>query len=467
MRFHQDREQLEAILNATHDAALQFLQGLPERPAGRSPEPLPHDTLPEEGLGAQEALSYFRRKYEAQLSGSAGPRYLGFVTGGTTPAALAGDWLVSTYDQNVSSDGDSIATTVERETLALLRSLFTLSDSFEGAFVSGATQANLVALATARQWALQQMGHDPTEEGLWQMPRITVFGGAPHASILKALSILGMGRQAMEYVPCLPGKQSIDPAALAQRLATTDGKPAIVVASAGEVNTGDFDDLEALASLCQTYGAWLHVDGSFGLFAACDPSRSHLLRGLNAADSITTDGHKWLNVPYDSGIIFTRHLALQEQVFKAAAAYLGEGPDLLHRTPENSRRFRALPVWMTLMAYGRSGYQELVAQSCLLAQRLGQSIEQSPHFELVAPVPLNIVCFALRGTDADQRDRFLEALKRDGQVLLTPTFFAGRPAIRAAFANWSTTEQDVQKVMEALERCALQIMPHTKNSEED
>jgi glutamate/tyrosine decarboxylase-like PLP-dependent enzyme len=408
-------------------------------------------------LGTQAALSAFRSKYEAQLSGSAGPRYLGFVTGGSTPAALAGDWLVSSYDQNVSNDGDSIATTVEHETLGLLRTLFALSDDFDGAFVSGATQANLVALATARQWALQQLGHDSSEEGLWKMPRIPVFGGTPHASILKALSILGMGRQAMEYVPCLPGRQAIDPAALAQQLAATSSAPAIVIASAGEVNTGDFDDLEALASLCRAHGAWLHVDGAFGLFAACDPSRSHLLRGLNAADSITTDGHKWLNVPYDSGIIFTRHIALQEQVFKAVAAYLGAGPDLLHRTPENSRRFRALPAWMTLMAYGRSGYQELVSRSCLFAQRMGQGIEQSPRFELLAPVFLNIVCFALQGAETAQRDRFLDVLKRDGQVLLTPTFFAGKPAIRAAFVNWSTTEQDVTRILEALEHCALQI----------
>lgn len=464
MSLHDDREHLESILTAAHSAALQFLHGLAERPAGHLPDPLPPDTLPEEGPGALEALAYFRSKYEGQLSGSAGPRYLGFVTGGSTPAALAGDWLVSTYDQNVSNDGDSVATTVERETLALLRTLFALSDDFDGAFVSGATQANLVALATARQWALQQLGHDPAEEGLWNMPRIPVFGGAPHASILKALSILGMGRQAIEYVPCLPGRQAVDPAALAQRLAATGGKPAVVIASAGEVNTGDFDDLEALASLCRTYGAWLHVDGAFGLFAACDPSRSHLLHGLNAADSITTDGHKWLNVPYDSGIIFTRHIALQEQVFKAVGAYLGTGPDLLHCTPENSRRFRALPAWMTLMAYGRSGYQELVTQCCLYAQRMGQGIEQSTHFELLAPVFLNIVCFALHETDTAQRDRFLEVLTRDGQVLLTPTFFAGKPAIRAAFVNWSTTEEDILRILEALEHSALQVASHSKTA---
>src|SRR5260370_2086812 len=192
---------------------------------------------------------------------------------------------------------------------------------------------------------------DVSEQGLWTMPRVPVLGGSPHASILKALSMLGMGRQVMEYLPCLPGRMAVDQEALGKRLATLNGTPAIVVASAGEVNTGDFDDLEALATLCNTYGAWLHVDGAFGLFAACDPARAHLLRGLDAADSITADGHKWLNVPYDSCFVFTLHLAFHQQVFKVTAAYLGAGPDLSHRTPEDSRRFRALPPWITLMAY--------------------------------------------------------------------------------------------------------------------
>jgi glutamate/tyrosine decarboxylase-like PLP-dependent enzyme len=354
----------------------------------------------------------------------------------------------------VGSDGDSIATTVERETLGLLRALFSLPESFDGAFVTGATQANFVALATARQWAATRLGIDVSEQGLWNVPPIPVLGGSPHASILKALSMLGMGRKAMEYLPGLPGRMAVDPQALAQRLAALNGAPAIVVASAGEVNTGDFDDLEALAGLCKTYSAWLHVDGAFGLFAACDPTRAHLLRGLEAADSIIADGHKWLNVPYDSGFVFTRHLTLHQQVFKVTAAYLGDGSDLSHRTPEDSRRFRALPAWMTLMAYGKSGYQELVVRCCSLAQQMAQGLEQMPHFELLAPVRLNIVCFTLRGANPAQRDSFLERLKEDGRVLLTPTFLAGKPAIRAAFVNWSTSEQDIPLILNALEQCA-------------
>jgi glutamate/tyrosine decarboxylase-like PLP-dependent enzyme len=198
MIFQDDQEHIGELLKATESVALQFLESLSTRPAGYVLQQLSHDVLPDEGMGAMEALSQFRNKYEAQLSGSPGPRYLGFVTGGSTPAAIAGDWLTSAYDQNVGSDGDSIATTVERETLRMLRDLFALPEQFEGVFVSGATQANLVALATARQWAAQRMGVDVSEHGLWEMPPITVMGGAPHASILKAMSILGMGRQTFE-----------------------------------------------------------------------------------------------------------------------------------------------------------------------------------------------------------------------------------------------------------------------------
>ncbi|MBO0792149.1 MAG: hypothetical protein J2P36_14555, partial [Ktedonobacteraceae bacterium] len=198
MSLFDDQRQQHTILEATRHAALEFLNSLASRPAGRAPHLMSHDVLPEDGLGAQRALATFRAKYEALLSASPGPRYLGFVTGGSTPAALAGDWLVSTYDQNVGSDGDSIATTVERETLGLLRSLFGLPDLFEGAFVTGATMANFVALATARQWAAARLGIDVSEQGLWRLPPLPVLGGSPHASVIKALSMLGMGRQVVE-----------------------------------------------------------------------------------------------------------------------------------------------------------------------------------------------------------------------------------------------------------------------------
>jgi glutamate/tyrosine decarboxylase-like PLP-dependent enzyme len=466
-RMREDALRWSQLLEATREAALDFITKLPEHPAGQAAKkfpPLRSLELEEEGLGAEGALTFFRHRHESRLSGSAGPRYLGFVTGGSTPAALAGDWLVSAYDQNLSNDGDSGASFVEREALNLLRNLFGLSDRFEGAFVSGATLANAVSLATARQWVGARLKVDLSEEGLFSIPRIPVFAAAPHASLYKALSILGMGRTCVELIPALPGREAINPIALETRLKALKGSPAVVVASAGTVNSGDFDDLEALGVLCRRHGAWLHVDGAFGLFAACDPKRAPRLQGLERADSIATDAHKWLNVPYDSGIVFTRHLALQEHVFKAVAAYLGAGSDLLHRTPENSRRFRALPAWMTLMAYGKGGYRALVHRSCEQAQKLGAWIQGSERFELLAPVRLNIVCFALKQNDAKQddakqRDHVLSFLLSDGRLRLTQTQFNGKPALRAAFVNWSTTEEDVDLAIAALGSAANEVAP--------
>jgi hypothetical protein len=192
------------------------------------------------------------------------------------------------------------------------------------------------------------------------------------------------------------------------------------------------------------------------------PEQGRGARGIERADSIATDGHKWLNVPYDSGMVFTRHLALQEKVFRAAAAYLGEGPDLLHRTPENSRRFRALPAWMTLQAYGAEGYRAVVRRCCDLARRLGGFLDASERFDLLAPVRLNVVCFALHPLEGEgpeaataRRDALLERLTADGRAFLSPTVFAGRPGIRAAFSNWMTEEADVEVVMGALEERAV------------
>jgi len=450
-----DARRLPAILDQARAAAGAFLATLRDRPvAARPPAALDLPPLPEAGWGAEEALRFFLARCEPLLSGSAGPRYLGFVTGGATPAALAGDWLAAAYDQNLSSAGDSAASAVERHALSLLRALLGVPDGFEGIFVTGGTQANLVGLATARQWAAERAGVDAAEAGLTGLPRLLVVGGAPHASVGKALSILGVGRGALERVACLAGRQAVDPRALDARLREAGGRPAVVVASAGEVNTGDFDDLRAVSEVARARGAWLHVDGAFGLFAACDPARAAWLEGLGEADSIAGDAHKWLNVPYDSGFAFTRHPALQRKVFSAAAAYLGEGPDLMHLAPENSRRFRALPAWLTLMAYGREGHRALVQGCCAHAAALGEAVSAHPRLELLAPVRLNIACFAPREPGAAARDGLLAALREDGRAFLTPTVLDGRPAIRAAFSSWSTTAEDLRVVADALGRLA-------------
>lgn len=454
MRLKQDQENIEQLLQTAVSTATDFIHTLAERPAAIYPAEQEPDSLPEEGLGAAGALAAFQAKYGDGLSGSAGARYFGFVTGGSTPAALVGDWLTAVYDQNPIADEDSIAPKVEAEAIRLLRQLFSLPDEFIGTFVSGATVANFVGLAQGRQWLGLKHGRNVAQDGLIGLPQLPVLAATPHSSSYKALAMLGMGKANLIKVDALPEREAMDIDALTAQLAALNGQPAMVVASSGTVNTVDFDDLAAIAHLKQTYDFWLHVDAAFGGFAACSPRYAHLLAGLAAADSITIDAHKWLNVPYDSAMTFSRHPKLQVAVFENTAVYLGpmtENPSLVHWTPQNSRRFRALPAWMTLMAYGRSGYQEIVERNCDQAAWLGEQIDQSRHFRLLAPVNMNVVCFTLAGepTIVDIQ-RILAWLRDDGRVYLTPTQYGGVPGIRVAISNWQTAQTDVKICWQAL-----------------
>lgn len=449
-----DLSTIDDLLALARDAAASHLNGLEQHPAGRVTAPDDPHGIDSSGVGTGAALREFQERFATGLTGSAGPRYWGFVTGGSTPAALIGDWLAATYDQNAAGKTEPATVRVEREAIAMLRSLFGLSDAHSGLFVSGATQSNLVGLAIARQWIGARHGVDVATQGVCVLPRIAVLSAVAHSSVYKALSILGLGRDALQPVPTLPGRECIDLAALEQRLAALDGRPAIVVANAGTVNTGDFDDLRAIAALRERYTFWLHVDAAFGGFAACSPKHAHLVAGIDTADSLCVDAHKWLNVPYDSAMQFTRHPDLQAQVFQNSAAYLGPlgtDPDALHLTPENSRRWRALPAWFTLKAYGADGYREIVERCCSLARDLGARIEESEAFELLAPVRLNVVCFTLaRETGTERVSDFVTRVRAGGEVFLTPTTYAGRPAVRAAFSNWRTTTADVERAWVAI-----------------
>lgn len=451
-----DRAELPAVLEATLQEALEFLAGVDRRPAAVDPVAPAPLRLPETGGGAREALRLFRERWGPSLSGSAGPRYFGFVTGGSTPAALAGDWLASAYDQNALWAHDGCSPLVELEALGFLRELFGLPEAFTGAFVSGATMANFVSLAIGRQWLGRGLGEDVARDGLASGEAIyPVFAATPHSSTVKTLALLGMGRDNLIKVARLPGREAIDPAALEAELAEYERMPKLVVASAGTVNTTDFDDLRALARLKEKSPFWLHVDGAFGLFAAASPRYRHLVEGIEAADSITVDAHKWLNVPYDSAMVFTRHLDLQLEVFQSVSPYL-EPPqplpyNFLHLVPESSRRFRALAAWMTLTAYGRAGVRDVVERCCDLAASLGEKLAGHPAFRLLAPVGLNVVCFTLAGeVDEARVQRFLKRVREDGRAFLTGTVLDGVPGCRAAFSNWRTEAADVEETFAAL-----------------
>jgi glutamate/tyrosine decarboxylase-like PLP-dependent enzyme len=449
-----DSKNLFEILTQTVEVAQLHFDRQKTLPPGRFIEDIAMVDLPQKGIGAEAVLNHFEKNFADKLANSSGPRYFGFVTGGSTPASIAGDWLVSAYDQNACGSNDSIAPQIERQTIHFFKQLFGLDKAYFGSFVTGATISNFTSLALARQWVGEQQGLDFSNEGLAHGSPLKVISSTPHSSVLKSLSMLGIGRKAMIKVDTLWDREAMDIKALEKILKENAG-PVIVVATAGTVNTVDFDDLDSIGKLKSKYKFWLHVDAAFGGFAACSEKYSHYLYGINYADSITIDAHKWLNVPYDAAMQFTRHKDVQLRVFQNGAAYLGDpekSPDYFHYTPENSRRFRALPSWFTLMAYGKEGYTEIVERNCEVAQYLGELIQSSDDFKLLAPVRMNVVCFTLAQEDLTTEiiKKFLEAVRDDGRVFFTPTVYKGIPAIRAAISNWQTQEEDIELTYQVL-----------------
>ncbi len=457
-----DHEHFAAVLQQAVTLAQDYLRALEQRPPASAYTPQPTPALPAQGLGAAQALTTFQARFGDHMPASNGPRFWGFVTGGSTPAAVAADWLVSAYDLNLADAAYSPAPDIEFEALAWLRELFGLPESFAGIFVTGATVANMVGLACGREWVGQQHGVSIANAGISAAPPITVLSGHAHSSVFKSLAMIGLGRAALRPVTTLPdNREAVDVAALRMALEQLDGAPCIVVANAGTVNSGDFDDLAAIAALRNEFLFWLHVDAAFGGCAACSPRYRERLAGLERADSITIDAHKWLNVPYDAAMLFTRHRDMQLATFQNSAAYLGaigDPPSFVHLGPENSRRMRALPVWMSLLAYGRAGYQQIIETTCDLAQQFGAQIEAMPALQLLAPVRLNIVCFSLaRPTTTQEIADLLARLQADGRVFMTPTVYQGTPGIRAAFSNWRTTSADVDIACTALQELLAEL----------
>ncbi len=459
-----DLQNINSLLDQTSDVAKKYFQHQNDLAPGRYIADIEMENLADKGIGASAAIDFFSKNFANRITNSAGPRYFGFVTGGSTPASVVGDWLVSTYDQNACGSNDSIAPQIERQTLHFLKQLFGLDEEYFGSFITGATLSNFTSLAQARQWVGEQQGIDFSEEGLSTAKPIQILSATPHSSIYKSLSMLGIGRNSLIKIDTLPDREAIDITKLENYLESNhsnQNNPFIIVANAGTVNTVDFDDLEAIAKLKLKYNFWLHVDAAFGGFAGCSPTYAHYIKGINHADSITIDAHKWLNVPYDAAMQFTRHRNIQLSVFQNSAAYLGDptqSPDFFHYTPENSRRFRALPSWFTLMAYGKEGHREIVERNCECAKYFGDLINDSESFKLLAPVRMNVVCFTFSQENISPESvrKFLNAVRDDGKVFFTATQYKGMPAIRAAISNWLTKKNDIDIAFEVLNRIKAQ-----------
>ena len=453
---------LARIASAAYDYLATLDDGPIRLPAAASASQRFTGALPEAGIGALPALDELLTEGLDLATRSSGPRMFHFVTGGGTPAALAADWMTSALDQNAFSwVASPLGARLEQVVVGWLRELFELPERFGGVLTPSATLANTTALATARQWWGERHGVDVAADGLAGLPPVPVLaGGYIHTSVTKSLATLGIGRDRVQrFVADDSGRMDLD--GLEAALVGLGGAPAIICATVGDVNDGDADPVDRLADLAAEHGAWLHVDGAFGLFARIAPRSAGLAAGIERADSVIADAHKWLNVPYDTGFAFVAHPELLGRVFAMDATYLPRpddpNPNFGHLSPEASRRARAIPVWATLRAYGRDGYRALVERHLELATRLAHRVDDHPDLELLAEPVLNVVPFRVRPSDVDGAEALDELNRRvgaavleDGRVYAGTTRYRGVVAFRPAIAGWRITEREIDLLVDVV-----------------
>jgi glutamate/tyrosine decarboxylase-like PLP-dependent enzyme len=450
---------MRSLLQATCDHAVKFIDTLPERPVARAVDPAElaaavGGPLPEEGADAEHVIAHMVETLSPALVASPGPRYYGFVVGGALPAALAADWLTATWDQNAALYLLSPAAAVVEDVAAgWLRDLLGLPSGASVGFVTGGQMANFTGLASARDAVLRKVGWDVLERGLAGSPALTVVVGAQaHATIYTALRMLGIGRDAIRRIPA-DGEGRMRADALEGVLREISG-PVIVCAQAGNVDTGAFDPFVEIAALTRAKGAWLHVDGAFGLWAAASPELRHLVRGVEQADSWGVDGHKWLNVPYDSGFaIVADPAAHRAAIGNAAAAYLvtTEGQrDGQSWAPESSRRARGFATYAALKSLGRSGVGTMIARCVSLAKRLADGLRTIPGVVVLNDVVLNQVLVRFERSGDNVTDAVIARLQHDAVCWAGPTKWEGQSAMRIAVSNWSTTEKDIEQTVGAI-----------------
>jgi glutamate/tyrosine decarboxylase-like PLP-dependent enzyme len=454
------------LLQLTASIAADYVESLGDRPV--FPDVTPEQLraalggpLPDQPVDPRQVVTELAAAAQPGVIASSSGRFFGFVIGGGLPAALAADWLTATWDQNaglyVLGPSASITEQVTREWIV---DLLGLPPSASIGFVTGTQMAHVTALAAARFHVLDGVGWDVGRDGLQGGPRVRVLAGAHrHVTVDRALRLLGLGAPTIIEADD-QGRMVAD--ALARAIAEGDG-PTIVCAQAGDVNTGSFDPLEEIADACEDAGAWLHVDGAFGIWAAVSPELRHLVSGIERADSWTTDAHKWLNVPYDSGIVLCAHPESHRNAMTVQAAYLiqeeGEAAqrDQVDWVPEFSRRARGFAVYAALRSLGRTGIVEMVERCCAQARRFAEQIAELPGVRVINEVVLNQVLFCFE--DDERTDAALAAVQASGDVWLSGTSWEGRKAIRVSVSNWQTGDRETDLAVEAFRRAVRAPLP--------
>jgi glutamate/tyrosine decarboxylase-like PLP-dependent enzyme len=454
-----------SALDAAHAAAIRFLEGLDSRPVGAGTDAAAMrdalgGPLPEEGEPPARVVEELARRADPGLVATAGPRFFGFVIGGSVPAAVGADWLASTWDQNAGLFVLSPAAAIAEETVARwLTGLFGLPPGTSMGAVTGGQMANTTCLAAARHAVLAHAGWDVEAQGLQGAPRVTVLAGEQaHITVYGALRLLGLGDASITRVAA-DGQGRMRPDALRDALAKVQG-PAIFCTQAGDVNTGAFDPLREIVGIARSRpGVWVHVDGAFGLWAAASAKHRHLTAGVEGADSWATDAHKWLNVPYDSGLAFVRDAEAHRAAMARSAAYLQRSTtdrDNYEWTPEFSRRARGFTAYAALRSLGRKGVEAMIDRCCSHARLFAELLSVAPGVRVVNEVVLNqvLVGFEKAGASPDEGDQWtrevIARVQRDGILWLSGTVWRGRALMRISVCNWSTTEDDVRKSAAAI-----------------
>ncbi|MGA9118233.1 MAG: aminotransferase class V-fold PLP-dependent enzyme [Bacteroidota bacterium] len=444
-----------ALLENAAQRAIAYLEELDDRGVVPSPEAVTKlaeldRPLPDGPTDPAETLKLLDGVCSGATMAMAGPRFFGFVIGGAVPVSLAANWLAGAWDQNSALYNVTPATAkVEQIALHWLLALFGLPPECGGAFVTGATMANCSALAAARHDVLQRAGWNVESQGLFSAPSITVVvGGEAHPTLIKSLGLLGLGRNRIVKVPVdSQGRMRAD------RLPPLSG-PTIVCVQAGNVNTGAFDPIGEICERAHHAGAWVHVDGAFGLWAKAVPALNHLTNGIGDADSWATDFHKWLNVPYDSGLALVRKADTLSAAMAVTAEYLPTESPLRNPsdfTPELSRRARGVEVWAALHALGRRGIVDLVARTCRYASRFADGF-RSAGYPVLNDVALNQVLVTFG--DDEQTLRVISQIQADGTCWCGSTVWQGKTAMRISVSSWATTEEDVERSLESMLRIA-------------